>query len=80
MARIVRNISALVFLVTALLTPVSLQAWTCEQQGIFVVAMTCEGSCSQSCFEYECFAYAGGIGGGEDCFWSCVDGATWACQ
>ena len=82
MARIARNISAIVFLVSVLLTPVRLHANTCYQYGFHVAGPYCEGqsSCSQLCLEQECFAYVGGIGGGEDCFWFCVDGAQDYCE
>jgi hypothetical protein len=82
MARTLRNISAIVFLITASLSPVGLQAWTCEQQGYFVVGPYCDSqsSCSQLCLEQECFAYAGGIGGGSDCFNFCLGAAEDYCD
>ena len=79
MARIVRNISAIVFLITVGLTPVSLQAQTCSQYGTQVVGPYCQTAhmCAQWCLEEECMAWAAPIG--EDCFNACLHKAEEYC-
>jgi hypothetical protein len=81
MARVLRNVSSIVFLVVVLLTPVTLTAQTCAQVGFLAIGPNCNsqfgpGALCDICIQQDCFQWAAGD---EDCFWDCMIGAIQWC-
>lgn len=85
MLRLIRNLSATLFLAVALVTPVQLSAYTCLQYGILHAGDYCfgqhgSGSGCANCVENECLVWADLVGGGYDCWWDCAWGGLEWCE
>jgi hypothetical protein len=84
MTRVLRNISAVLFLGALLLSPAGLRAEeSCTEHGDTAVQELCDGesSCAActNCIENECFVYAAVTMQGEQCFEDCKIGAESVC-